>query len=447
MMLMVSVAEELLPRVQRRSSQMMRNLGTWHVRWRRLVLAGFAAMLATLALAAPSWAGVVRTNNAAITINDNAAASVYPSTINVSGLPSRGITDLNVSLNGISHTYPDDLDILLVGPSGQKVMLMSDAGGDPNLSNVNLIFDDDPVPPPDSGAIWCCRISPSNYNDGPENMPSPAPAEPYGTSLSVFDGTDPNGPWNLLVRDDNGGDTGQMAGGWSLDISVSSPHNDRFSNAQSINTSAATINGDNVASSFETGEPNQLGGGTVWYRWTAPNSGQTNIDTCDTDYDPIMGVFTGSAVNSLTPPAPALGFINNGCLSGFGDKTTFTAQAGTTYNIQVGGWPGGAPQRTFTLNLSGPANTKPTITPVSPLRPTRDRTPLIRATVTDTAGLTSSNIRLLVDNKARSFSYDPATGALSYTSGRLSSGKHMVKIVATDAHGGVTTKSWRFTIR
>ena len=420
--------------------------GTWCVCWRRAVLAVFAALLAMLAMTVPAHAGTVRSNTTAITMNDNAAASVYPSTITVSGLP-RTITDLNVSLNGISHTFPDDLDILLVGPGGQKVMLMSDAGGDSNLNNANLIFDDDPAPPLDNGAISCCRISPSNYNDGPENMPSPAPAEPYGTSLSVFDGTDPNGPWNLLIRDDAGGDTGQITGGWSLDISIPPTDNDNFSNARAINSSTATINGDNLASSFETGEPNLLGGGTVWHRWTAPNMGQTTIETCNTDYDPIMGIFTGSTVDSLTSPTPALGLINNGCLSGFGDSTTFTAQAGTTYNIQVGGWPGGAPQGSFTLNLSGPANTPPTITPVSPLRPTRDRTPLIRAAVTDTAGLTNSNIELRVDNRAKTFSYDPATGALSYTSGKLSIGKHIVKLVATDAHGSVTPKSWSFTIK
>ncbi|HEX2739696.1 MAG TPA: hypothetical protein VHM69_04560, partial [Rubrobacter sp.] len=128
--------------------------GTWCVCWRRAVLAVFAALLAVLAMTVPAHAGTVRSNTTAITVNDNAAASVYPSTITVSGLP-RKITDLNVSLNGISHTFPDDLDILLVGPGGQKVMLMSDAGGDPNLNNANLIFDDDPAPPLDNGGISC----------------------------------------------------------------------------------------------------------------------------------------------------------------------------------------------------------------------------------------------------------------------------------------------------
>jgi len=50
------------------------------------------------------------------------------------------VSKVTVSLNGLSHTYPDDLDILLVGPDGAKVMLMSDAGLGNDLNNVVLTF-------------------------------------------------------------------------------------------------------------------------------------------------------------------------------------------------------------------------------------------------------------------------------------------------------------------
>ncbi len=45
----------------------------------------------------------------------------------MTGLPSR-VTDVNVTLGGLTHTYPDDLDFLLVGPGGQQATIMSDAG-------------------------------------------------------------------------------------------------------------------------------------------------------------------------------------------------------------------------------------------------------------------------------------------------------------------------------
>ena len=51
------------------------------------------------------------------------------------------ISKVIVKLNGLQHTYPDDIDILLVGPGGERVMLMSDAGGSKDVVNVNLTFD------------------------------------------------------------------------------------------------------------------------------------------------------------------------------------------------------------------------------------------------------------------------------------------------------------------
>ncbi|WP_353957823.1 hypothetical protein [Peribacillus sp. NJ4] len=60
-------------------------------------------------------------------------AAPYPSFINVAGLTGT-IAEVTVTLNNMSHTFPADLDILLVGPQGQNVLLMSDAGGELVLS-------------------------------------------------------------------------------------------------------------------------------------------------------------------------------------------------------------------------------------------------------------------------------------------------------------------------
>src|SRR6266480_1805446 len=68
------------------------------------------------------------TNSSAITIPDSGAGTPYPSTINVSGTAGT-ISQVVVKLDGYTHTYPDDLDVLLVSPTGQKVIVMSDAGG------------------------------------------------------------------------------------------------------------------------------------------------------------------------------------------------------------------------------------------------------------------------------------------------------------------------------
>src|SRR5262249_33156585 len=42
----------------------------------------------------------------------------------------------------------------------------------------------------------------------------------YGETLSVFNGTDPNGVWQLFIMDDQGSDSGVISGGWRLVIST-----------------------------------------------------------------------------------------------------------------------------------------------------------------------------------------------------------------------------------
>ncbi|HRD53734.1 MAG TPA: hypothetical protein PKY96_13915 [Flavobacteriales bacterium] len=61
--------------------------------------------------------------------------SIYPWNVSASGLPTSGVTVESVTLNGVIHSYPDDLDILLQSPTGTNVILMSDVGGDPNLNS------------------------------------------------------------------------------------------------------------------------------------------------------------------------------------------------------------------------------------------------------------------------------------------------------------------------
>jgi subtilisin-like proprotein convertase family protein len=158
------------------------------------------------------------TASSAITIPDESAGSPYPETINVSGysgVPGK----VTVTLNGITHPYPDDLDILLVGPLGQKVMLMSDAGVDYALNDVTITLDDVAPPLPDFSPIRPGTYAPANFT-GPSGdlFPAPAPAGPYVSTLSAFAGIDPNGTWSLYVRDDAVGDTGSIAGGWSLHL-------------------------------------------------------------------------------------------------------------------------------------------------------------------------------------------------------------------------------------
>ena len=69
-------------------------------------------------------------------------ATPYPSSINYAGPGGVTITDVNLQLNGLTHTEADDLDVLLVGPTGADAIVMSDAGGTTDISGVTLTLDD-----------------------------------------------------------------------------------------------------------------------------------------------------------------------------------------------------------------------------------------------------------------------------------------------------------------
>ncbi|HEX5851116.1 MAG TPA: hypothetical protein VFY59_18095 [Rubrobacter sp.] len=94
-------------------------------------------------------------------------------------------------------------------------------------------------------------------------------------------------------------------------------------------------------------------------------------------------------------------------------------------------------------------NTRPVITRPRPAPGTeiRDATPTVGAVVTDREkNLTKSGIKLVLDGRARTFTYEAGTGKISYTSGKLAFGSHTVRVVATDRQGLTATRSWSFKV-
>jgi subtilisin-like proprotein convertase family protein len=164
-------------------------------------------------------------NSAPITINDFGPATPYPATIVISGFNAR-ITDLNIVLTGLSHTFPEDIGVLLVGPGGQKVVLMNNTGGINPISSINLTIDDQAstaIPDPISGSLPSGTYKPTNLSPADTFDPPPLAAGPYSTSLAVFNGTFLNGTWSLFIRDFSAGDGGQLASGFSLQGTTPTP--------------------------------------------------------------------------------------------------------------------------------------------------------------------------------------------------------------------------------
>ncbi len=168
--------------------------------------------------------GTTFANPTFITIPDHGAAPPYPSTVVVSGVTGV-VGKATVTLNQVSHSFPNDINVLLVGPQGQNLILMSGTGGGHPATNLVLTFDDAATNTlPHSAALVSGLFQPTAYKTATV-FPRPAPAGPRGTALSTFNGTDPNGTWSLYVFDDTVGDAGSIAGGWSLSLSAVQPVN------------------------------------------------------------------------------------------------------------------------------------------------------------------------------------------------------------------------------
>ncbi|HEX6100974.1 MAG TPA: Calx-beta domain-containing protein [Thermoanaerobaculia bacterium] len=182
--------------------------------------------------------GAAFSDAAAIVIPSGGIASPYPESISVSGVGT--IAKVSVTLRGFTHTYPSDVDVLLVGPGGQSVVLMSDAGSGNNVSNLTLTLDDDASSFLDPSALTSGTYKPTNIDDfeGGDGYPSPAPGSGYGSALSVFNGTNADGTWFLYVVDDVNGDSGSFSGGWSL--AITGTDGDYFSSTNTITFSPGT---------------------------------------------------------------------------------------------------------------------------------------------------------------------------------------------------------------
>lgn len=113
--------------------------------------------------------------------------------------------------------------------------------------------------------------------------------------------------------------------------------NDAFDSAQRVAGRSWSVRTDNRAATREVGEPrirNNNGGSSVWFRWVAPATRRYHIATASADFNTMVGVFTGSAVNSLTELTSAtLGGDSNITMSSA--SVTINATAGTTYHIVV----------------------------------------------------------------------------------------------------------------
>jgi subtilase family serine protease len=124
------------------------------------------------------------------------------------------------------------------------------------------------------------------------------------------------------------------------------PANDNFANAAAL--TGNTWTGSNIGATAEAGEPwlaGNPGGSSVWVNWTAPTTGTVSLSTAGSNFDTMLGVYTGSSVGALAQVAAN----DDASVYTLTSAVTFNAVAGTTYHIRIDGYNGAQGSIVLTL--------------------------------------------------------------------------------------------------
>ena len=243
--------------------------------------------------------------------------------------------------------------------------------------------------------------------------------------------------------------TGSTTSGYTVRIQnggSTAPANDNFASAQALTGSSATVNGTNNGATKETGEPNhaaKAGGKSVWYRWTPQSNGTVEVNTAGSSFDTLLAVYTGGAVNSLTPVASNDDDPSGGTRS----KVSFAATAGTTYRIAVDGY--NAATGSIALNLAssstGGDTTLPNVSLTAPAADAvvRGTAVTLSADATDNVGV--DRVQFLVNGTGVGTD-SAAPYSLTWDTETVADGRHNLTARAFDAASNQQTSTARRVI-
>jgi subtilisin-like proprotein convertase family protein len=112
------------------------------------------------------------------------------------------VTDVNVLINDLIHSYDADLTIALTH-NNQTVILANRLGGSSGANYTNTVFDDAALQSISVGNVY----APFTGTFSPASL------------LSAFNGMDAFGLWTLTVTDNEEGDSGTL-NSWGLNITA-----------------------------------------------------------------------------------------------------------------------------------------------------------------------------------------------------------------------------------
>lgn len=182
-------------------------------------------------------------------------------------------------------------------------------------------------------------------------------AQVYNGASTSYSESVGAGSFRYRVRATNAGGSSAWRTSTSdtvVSVSQPAPHN-TFASAPSLTGTSGTATGSNTSATKEVGEPNHggnSGGKSVWWKWTAPSNGTLSVNTFGSNFDTLLSVYTGTAVNALTSRAS-----NDDANGGTQSSVSLSVTAGTVYRIAVDGYAGRSGSITLGWTFSSGART------------------------------------------------------------------------------------------
>ena len=138
-------------------------------------------------------------------------------------------------------------------------------------------------------------------------------------------------------------------------LAAATPINDMFANRTTLSGLSGSASGTNLLATKEADEPiiaGNIGGQSLWWKWTAPQSGQLSLNNKGSGFDSLLAIYTGIELSKLNLIASK---DNTGSLISPQTDLVLDVTAGTEYAFSLDLANGAA--STFLLNWS--LNTSP----------------------------------------------------------------------------------------
>lgn len=214
------------------------------------------------------------------------------------------------------------------------------------------------------------------------------------------------------------------------------PENDDFVDAKVLPSSTQLDYSERtVGASKEPGEPDHAGNGggsSVWFSWTAPETGIVRLDTCASSFDTLLAAYTGGSLSALTQVASNDNANGSSCSGTQRSELSFGATAGVTYRFAVDGRDGMFGKLRLRLAESPPLQATAPVPPFTVIRDRRVNAAKRSATFTFTAFAPSAPATMFVcrlDRRAPRRCTSPKTYR------NLRPGRHRFSVRAIDTSG------------